>query len=85
MYNEVLKVLNNHNEMRLKDIVSEVSDLLNLSIEDRNLMLDNNKSTIIYYRLGWTKTYLVKAGLLETIKEEFSKSLLKVSQFYNLE
>ena len=68
MYNEVLKVLNNHNEMRLKDIVSEVSDLLNLSIEDRNLMLDNNKSTIIYYRLGWTKTYLVKAGLLETIK-----------------
>lgn len=68
MYNEVLKVLNNHDEMRLKDIVSEVSDLLNLSIEDRNLMLDNNKSTIIYYRLGWTKTYLVKAGLLETIK-----------------
>lgn len=68
MYNEVLKVLNNHNEMRLKDIVSEVSDVLNLSIEDRNLMLDNNKSTIIYYRLGWTKTYLVKAGLLETIK-----------------
>lgn len=68
MYNEVLKVLNNHDEMRLKDIVSEVSDVLNLSIEDRNLMLDNNKSTIIYYRLGWTKTYLVKAGLLETIK-----------------
>lgn len=68
MYNEVLEVLDNGNEMRIKEIVDKVSDLLNLSIEDKNLMLDNNKSTIIYYRIGWTKTYLVKAGLLKTIK-----------------
>ena len=68
MYNEVLTVMNNHPQMYLKDIVNEVADLLKLSLEDRTKMLDNNKSTILYYRIGWTKTYLVKAGLLETIK-----------------
>ena len=30
--------------------------------------LPNDNSTIIYYRLGWTKTYLVKAGLVKTVR-----------------
>ncbi|WP_279159918.1 restriction endonuclease [Thomasclavelia cocleata] len=68
MYNEVLMVLNQHEEIRLMDLVNEVSNILNLSEEDRNETLDNDKRTVIYYRLGWTKTYLAKAGLLETVR-----------------
>lgn len=68
MYQDVLEVLSKHNELKMIDLVEEVSDLLNLSEEDRNETLDNDKRTVIYYRLGWTKTYLAKAGLLETVR-----------------
>lgn len=68
MYKEVLKVLNTYEEVKLIDLVEEVSNLLNLSEEDRNEILDNDKQPVIYYRLGWTKTYLAKAGLLETVR-----------------
>lgn len=68
MYREVLEVLNTHKELKLINLVEEVSNLLNLSEEDRNETLDNDKRTVIYYRLGWTKTYLAKAGLLETVR-----------------
>lgn len=68
MYNEVLTVLNQHKQLKFRDLTEEVSDMLNLSEEDRKETLDNGKHTVVYYRLGWTKTYLVKAGLLETVK-----------------
>lgn len=68
MYREVLEALNIHKELKLSNLVEEVSNLLNLSAEDRNETLDNDKRTVIYYRLGWTKTYLAKAGLLETVR-----------------
>lgn len=68
MYNEVLLVLGGHEEIKFKDLVDEVAEILHMSEEDKNEMLDNKKATVIYYRLGWTKTYLAKAGLVETVK-----------------
>ncbi len=68
MYNEVLLALSVHEEIKYRDLVEAVADILNLSEEDRNMMTDNKKTTLIYYRLGWTKTYLAKAGLVETVK-----------------
>ena len=68
MYREVLEVLDTHKELQLINLVEEVSNLLNLSEEDRNETFDNKKQTVIYNRLGWTKIYLAKAGLLETVR-----------------
>ena len=68
IYKEVLTVLNQHEELRLSDLTNEVSNLLNLSEEERKETLDNSKQTVIYYRIGWTKTYLTKAGLLENVR-----------------
>lgn len=73
MYEVVLQVLNQHEELKLKDLVNEVCDILNLSEEDRNETLENDKSTLIYYRIGWTKTYLAKAGLVATVKRGIFK------------
>lgn len=81
MYNEVLTVLNNRGEIKFKDLVEEVSDILKLSEEDKNIMLDNKKTTVIYYRLGWTKTYLAKAGLVETIKRGSYKITAEGKEF----
>ncbi len=77
MYKEVLIVLNRYKELSLKELVKEVSDVLNLSMEDREETLENDKCTVIYYRLGWTKTYLVKAGLLETVRRGVYKITLE--------
>lgn len=52
MYRKVLEVLNTHKELKLIDLVEEVSNLLNLSEEDRNETLDNDKQTVVYCRLG---------------------------------
>lgn len=68
MYNEVLNVLNKHQKLRVRDIVQEVSDVLNLSEEERRQTLENSNKTIIYQRIGWTKTYLTKAGLIRSVE-----------------
>lgn len=68
MYNEVLTVLNKHQSLRVRDMVEEVSNVLNLSEEERRRTLDNNNKTVIYHRLGWTKTYLTKAGLIQSVE-----------------
>ena len=62
MYNEVLQVLNKHHQLRVRDMVDEVSDVLHLTEDERNQKMENSHKTVIYHRLGWTKTYLTKAG-----------------------
>lgn len=68
MYNEVLTALNNNKEIKFKELVETVSNILKLTSEERNELIDNKNVSIIYYRLGWTKTYLVKAGLIDSVK-----------------
>ena len=30
--------------------------------------MENSHKTVIYHRLGWTKTYLTKAGLIRSVE-----------------
>lgn len=68
MYNEVLHVLNKHHQLRVRDMVEEVSDVLHLTEDERNQKMENSHKTVIYHRLGWTKTYLTKAGLIRSVE-----------------
>lgn len=68
MYNEVLQVLNKHHQLRVRDMVDEVSDVLDLTEDERNQKMENSHKTVIYHRLGWTKTYLTKAGLIRSVE-----------------
>ena len=68
MYNEVLQVLNKHHQLRVRDMVDEVSDVLHLTEDERNQKMENSHKTVIYHRLGWTKTYLTKAGLIRSCR-----------------
>lgn len=47
MYREVLEVVNRHKELKLIALIEEVSNLLNLSEEDRNETLDNDKRIVV--------------------------------------
>ena len=66
MYNEVLQVLNKHHQLRVRDMVE--SDVLHLTEDERNQKMENSHKTVIYHRLGWTKTYLTKAGLIRSVE-----------------
>jgi len=49
----------------MKDLTHKVADVFGLSDEDRQRMLPSGQQSYISNRVGWAKSYLKKAGLLE--------------------
>lgn len=50
---------------RLADLYEQLASDFNLSDEDRNEKLPSGKQLTYRNRIGWARTYLKKAGLLE--------------------
>jgi len=50
----------------MNDLFSQLADDLGLSESDRSEMLPSGKQNTYRNRIGWARTYLKKAGLLET-------------------
>ena len=57
--------------IKLSEATQILSDRSGLSIEELSLMLPSGTKTIFYDRVGWAKTYLVKAGLIQQPKRGF--------------
>lgn len=55
-------------EHSVRDIVVNLSDQLGLTAEERQQMLPSGQQSIVSNRVGWAKTYLKKAGLLDNPK-----------------
>lgn len=55
-------------EHSLRDAIEHVVDLFNLDDQERRALLPSGQQTIINNRVGWTRTYVVKAGLLEGVR-----------------
>ncbi len=51
---------------KIKDVTTVLAQQLNLSSEDLAEMLPSGRQTVFKNRVGWAKTYLKKAGLLES-------------------
>ncbi|SJZ50335.1 restriction endonuclease [Anaerorhabdus furcosa] len=85
MYNELLTVLSEGSDFKFKDLVEKISDDLQLTEDERNELMGNKKSSVIYYRLAWTKTYLVKAGLVESVKRGVYKITKEGKRVINLD
>ncbi len=60
-------------EHSISDAVDKLSDQFNLNEEERRLLLPSGTQYIVDNRIGWAKTYLTKAGLLESTKRGFFK------------
>lgn len=58
----------NSEEVKLRDAVNQLADRFNLTEEEREESLPSGKQTILDNRVGWAKTYLSKAGLIETTR-----------------
>lgn len=58
-------------EVKFRDAVDDISNELKLTDEELSELLPSGKQTVIANRIGWAKTYLSKAGLLNTKKRGF--------------
>ncbi len=60
-------------EVRTGDLVDRLAEKLGLILDERAALLPSGKQTIFSNRVHWAKTYLGKAGLLESTRRGFFK------------
>lgn len=80
----LLKLAGDKKEHSIREAIDSIADLFKLSDEQKKEVLPSGRSYIIDNRVGWARTYLKKAGLLEDthrshfrITEEGLKALEK--------
>ncbi len=66
LYGPFLKAISDENVHNLKEIKSFIVSLLNISNEELLQRLPSSQQTVIDNRISWAKTYLKKAGFLES-------------------
>lgn len=55
-------------EVRIGDAVDRIAEQLALAPQDRATLLPSGKQTLLSNRVHWAKTYLMKAGLIESTR-----------------
>lgn len=66
-----LEFISDEKEHSLRETVDHLANQFNLTDEERKEMLPSGQSAIFNNRIGWARTYLGKAGLLEGIKRGY--------------
>ncbi len=67
----LLEISGDGNEHLLQDIIELLSTKYNLTPEQRSVLLPSGTQPIFDNRVGWAKTYLKKAGLIEYPKRGY--------------
>ena len=55
-------------EVKLRDVIDTLAEQFSLSDEERSELLPSGRQRVIDNRIGWARTYLTKAGLLEATR-----------------
>ena len=66
LYGALLHSIEDGEVHNYKDMKKYVADYIELSDKDKTLMLPSGNQSIFDNRIGWTRTYLKKAGLIES-------------------
>lgn len=69
----LLKYAEDKKEHPIREAIDHISDIFNLTLEQRKEFLPSGQQYIIDNRVGWARTYLKKAGLLESPKRSYFK------------
>ena len=69
----LLTLLSDGREHSLSEAVDYVAGKFNLSKEERTELLPSGQQPVIHNRVGWAKTYMKKANLIETTKRGYFK------------
>ena len=62
----LLKLVSDGQEYKMRDVTDKLADHFNLTEEERQEPIPSGTQALFYNRVGWARTYLVKAGLLMT-------------------
>ena len=69
-----LKVLANKEVKHIRTIIEDVSKLENLTPEQCAVKLPSQSATLVVNRVAWVRTYLFKAGLINTEEQSLFKN-----------
>lgn len=69
----LLKFAGDQQEHSLSEATAAVSDAFRLTEDERNKLLQSGRKPIIDDRVGWARTYLGQAGLLQSTRRGFFK------------
>ncbi|XQW84938.1 restriction endonuclease [Thalassotalea piscium] len=58
----------NGNEVKLRNVINQLADQFGLTDEERSETLPSGRQSVLDNRVGWARTYLTKAGLLEATR-----------------
>lgn len=67
----LLKIAGDKKEHSIRETIDHIGDLFKLSEQERKEVLPSGRSYIIDNRVGWARTYLKKAGLLEDTRRSY--------------
>lgn len=68
LFDDVLELLSDNNEYRTRDVKEIISNKVDITDEERSLLIPSGQETIIKNRIGWSLTSLKKAGFVESKK-----------------
>jgi len=67
----LLKLVSDGQEYYLRDIIEKLADEFKLSEKERKELLPSGQQSIFSNRVGWARTYLKQAGLLEATRRGY--------------
>lgn len=67
----LLKLISNGKEYKMRDVTEELAKQLGVTEEERKELLPSGAAPVFYNRTAWAKTYLKKAGLIDSPKQGF--------------
>jgi len=67
----LLKFAGDKNEHSTQEAMNHISKIFNLSDEEMKELLPSGQQQVINNRVGWARTYLKKAGLLESTRRSY--------------
>lgn len=67
----VLKLASDGQEHKASDMVERIADDFNLTLEERTEMLASGNQAVINNRIGWARSYLKNAGLLDSTRRGY--------------
>lgn len=79
----LLQAIGDGNEHHMPSLAAKLAEQFQLSAEELQALLPSGRQTVFYNRVGWARTYLGKAGLLEMPRRSYcriterGKSILK--------
>ena len=62
----LLKLVAKFGQIKMSDVTQLIADEFRLTEEERRELLPSGKQPIIQNRVAWARTYLKKAGLLDS-------------------